>query len=162
MMLHILAPLYVAAGFFFSLTGRGLFTRTFSIIGGGIIGKVVGIYVESEGGEIALPGLLRQKESLDRIIYIDDGVSSLIDMFGIDYQRSQKRLGFLHHLYTTVHQLEDEDMVILLNKEGAHLKSFCAGLFKKIHITQFLSNGVFAKEKITPFFMLPMLEICEE
>jgi len=132
------------------------------------------IYAESKGGERTLRSLLRQNTPLDQIIYIDDGIESAIDKKSVDYHKSQKKLGFLHHLYTTVHQLADEEVVILINggeeltdekvvgtlktlydQEGVWIthggqeglmKSFYAKVFKKLHITQFLSEGVFAKE----------------
>jgi acylphosphatase len=187
-----------------------------------MVRKTVGIIyaASTQYGKRSLDSFLRQKTPLDRIIYIDDGIHSEIDREGIEYHKSQKKLGFLHHLYTTVHQLEDEEIVIpvkggdelahekvvenlkaiyedeevwatygggmrypdyrknpmqeislieLIRKtkmeeewEEGHMKSFYAGVFKKINITQFLVDGVFVKEKIESLFMIPMLEICEE
>jgi hypothetical protein len=90
-----------------------------------MVGRTVGIiYAEFAQGDRSLRSVFRQKTPFDRIIYIDDGIESSIEKKGIEYHKSQKKLGFLHHLYTTVHQLEDEDIVVLMNggDELAHDK----------------------------------------
>lgn len=55
-----------------------------------------------------------QTECLDEVIVIDDGLESSIQKGPFVYKKSRHFLGPLHHMYTTIHQLKDDDVIVLM------------------------------------------------
>lgn len=76
---------------------------------------VVLVHNQSNQLEKTISSIKEQTLLPDKTIVIEDGVISSIDQGGLEYRSSVRSLGLLYHVYTTVHQLEDSDVVMVVN-----------------------------------------------